>query len=457
MVHKASLRLLLLASITLSGLAEASIVRMDISWGGRPSEAVYVELHDSEAPVTVANFKAYIDSGGVRRYDGSFLHRSVPGFVIQGGGYAYDPALGDFGASSAPHIPVDDPIVNEFSASRSNVRGTIAMAKLGGDPDSATSEWFFNLADNSGNLDSQNGGFTVFGRVLGDGMNVIDAIAALDRSNLGGAFSALPLDRADPADPVTTSTLVVIERMVIDPPEQPFADIDADGIPDSVEAAAPNGGDGNNDGIPDAEQENVASLLDPAGQYITVESDPGTRLVNVRSTTIPSNVALPTALAGGSLRFTGHLHSFTIEDVPPGGTAKAVLYLSNNQANTYFKYNPVAFLGNWFRFDYNPRTGIGAVFEGNQITLHFKDGAAGDLDGLANGIIVDPGGPAILTPDDIESSGGGGCSLSEVAGSNPQKPVDLILLLVGLLAMAGLRARLPRRCTHRTPSGFSSQ
>ena len=72
------------------------------------------------------------------------------------------------------------------------------MAKLGDDPDSATSQWFFNLRDNL-SLDTQNGGFTVFGQVIGDSMNVVDEIADLpvyDRSDLGSAFGELPFRAA---------------------------------------------------------------------------------------------------------------------------------------------------------------------------------------------------------------------------------------------------------------------
>lgn len=189
---KFSFGLLLLAS---TNPATATVVRMEFQIGNGTPQNVYVELFDNDTPVTVTNFLRYVDDGaGNHRYQGTFIHRSVAGFVIQGGGFAYDPGLGEFSATSAPHIAEDAPIVNEFL--HSNARGTLAMAKVAGDPNSATSEWFFNLANNGGspnNLDSQNGGFTVFGQVLGGGMSVVDSIAALGVFNLGSAFTQLPL------------------------------------------------------------------------------------------------------------------------------------------------------------------------------------------------------------------------------------------------------------------------
>lgn len=132
-----------------------------------------VELYDTAAPITVANFLNYVVAGA---YENSFVHRSAPGFVIQGGGFTYDVPQRE--PVNFPAIPTNPPIVNEFDPSRSNIRGTIAMAKTS-DPNSATSQFFFNLADNSTWLDDPNnsGGFAVFGHVLGDGMDVVDAIA----------------------------------------------------------------------------------------------------------------------------------------------------------------------------------------------------------------------------------------------------------------------------------------
>jgi cyclophilin family peptidyl-prolyl cis-trans isomerase len=148
------------------------------------------------APLTTKNLQDYITAN---RYNKTFLHRSVPGFVLQGGGFnlAQTPTGNQISAvSTFPAVP------NEFSAGRSNLRGTIAMAKLGTNPNSATSQWFWSLADNSAILNPQNGGFTVFGRVLGaTDLATLDAMAAVPvvnaSSTLGGVFNELPLSKGE--------------------------------------------------------------------------------------------------------------------------------------------------------------------------------------------------------------------------------------------------------------------
>jgi cyclophilin family peptidyl-prolyl cis-trans isomerase len=174
--------------------AFASNVTMQTPFG-----PVEIELYDEATPQTVANFLKYVNKGA---YVNSFIHRSVLDFVVQGGGYTY------VGPGAEP-IPTDAPVKNEPGLP--NVRGTIAMAKQPGDPDSATSQWFFNLEDNSSELDATNGGYTVFGQVTGDGMKVIDRIADLTVYNAGGPFAELPLIDYQQGDPVTTDNLVMIE------------------------------------------------------------------------------------------------------------------------------------------------------------------------------------------------------------------------------------------------------
>lgn len=162
----------------------------DNSLGGGVSNVLLFDQPGAGAPVTVNNFLNYVNDGD---YINSIIHRSVPGFVIQGGGFTFKDLMPDL-------IPTDPPIVNEFNSQRSNTRGTIAMAKVGNDPNSATSQWFFNLADNSANLDNQNGGFTVFGEVLSQGdLAPIDAIASLPVEDVSGflnqpALSDVPVN-----------------------------------------------------------------------------------------------------------------------------------------------------------------------------------------------------------------------------------------------------------------------
>ena len=163
-----------------------------------------MELFDNIAPVTVNNFLNYVRSG---RYNGTVVHRSEPGFVIQGGWLRFDEAAFNFVT-----VNTDPNIANEFMLS--NTRGTLAMAKVGGDPNSANSQWFINLANNSF-LDSDNGGFTVFGRVMENGMAVVDAIAQLPRAIIA-ANSPFPVINFNGVT-LTNSNLVNVSMAVLAP------------------------------------------------------------------------------------------------------------------------------------------------------------------------------------------------------------------------------------------------
>lgn len=164
---------------------------------------INVELFDKDTPITVANFYEYVTSN---RYDNTFFHRLDDDFVLQGGGFSFNDATNTF-----PEVETDPMIQNEFSATRSNLASTIAMAKQPGNANSATNQFFFNLGNNSSNLDNQNGGFTVFGRIVGSTQTptsivtdqvLLDLIGpggqsnttVSDRSSTNSAFDDLPLD-----------------------------------------------------------------------------------------------------------------------------------------------------------------------------------------------------------------------------------------------------------------------
>ena len=138
-----------------------------------------VELFEKEAPVTVANFLRYVDDGF---FDGCIFHRIVPGFVIQGGGLTKD-----FASKKTR-----DAIANEAKNGLKNSRGSLSMARTS-DVNSATSQFFVNLADNAF-LDHgpRDFGYAVFGRVT-DGMDVIDKIARVKTGTRKG-YQDAPLE-----------------------------------------------------------------------------------------------------------------------------------------------------------------------------------------------------------------------------------------------------------------------
>ena len=185
---------LIACTVAFPNQSQATTVRFSTNVG-----SFDVALFDEAAPITVANFLDYVNSGV---YDNSIIHRSVPSFVIQGGGYGTDLSA----------LPANDPIINESSIS--NTRGTIAMARTQ-DPDSATNQWFFNVVDNDF-LDDQSGGFAVFGEVLGDGMSVISDINDLSRNSENGSpFFDLPT--LEPNLGTSPENLVVIESIAVVP------------------------------------------------------------------------------------------------------------------------------------------------------------------------------------------------------------------------------------------------
>ena len=124
---------------------------------------IVIEFYPQRAPLTVKNFRRYLSEGF---YDGTVFHRVIPGFVIQGGGFAADMT------QKSNHAPIR----NEASNGLRNERGALSMARTN-DPHSATSQFFINLTDNA-SLDpsGRNAGYAVFAKVV-SGMEVVDLIA----------------------------------------------------------------------------------------------------------------------------------------------------------------------------------------------------------------------------------------------------------------------------------------
>lgn len=145
---------------------------------------IVLELDADAAPKSVANFLRYVDEG---HYDGTIFHRVIDGFMIQGGGFDQE----------MNKLPTHEPIANEADNGLKNDRGTIAMARTA-DPDSATSQFFINTVDNAPlnhtSKDVRGWGYAVFGKVV-EGMDVVDAIAAVSTTRSGGMADV-------PAEPV---------------------------------------------------------------------------------------------------------------------------------------------------------------------------------------------------------------------------------------------------------------
>ena len=135
---------------------------------------IRVELDDEKAPETVKNFLTNVENG---HYDGTIFHRVIPNFMIQGGGFT--PDMKEKSGQRAP-------IKNESSNGLKNESGTLAMARTSA-PDSATSQFFINVADNAF-LDKEKAadkvGYAVFGKVV-EGMDVVKKIEKVATTTKG--------------------------------------------------------------------------------------------------------------------------------------------------------------------------------------------------------------------------------------------------------------------------------
>ena len=174
----------------------------------------------------------------------------------------------------------------------------------------------------------------------------------------------------------------------------PSADGDDDGQTSETENAAPNNGDGNNDGIPDSQQANVTSLPNSSnGEYLTLATPNGTELADVAAIDNPAPGTEPEGA-----EFPAGFIEFGINGLANGAATTVEIFLEGGvTAETYYKYGPTSNnpADHWYEFLYDGTTGAEILVD--KIVLHFVDGERGDGDLTANGTITDPGAPAILT------------------------------------------------------------
>jgi len=179
------------------------VAAMEVEWtdnsGGTQSGVIYIELFEDKVPITAGNFRKLAEQGN---YDDCAFHRIIDGFMIQGGDFTNGDGTG--GRAAEYHKGYGDPddpmtwvIPDEFHESLSNVRGTISMANAG--PDTGGSQFFINQVNNT-RLDYNKSPYTskhaVFGKVLGDGMTIVDAIAKVTTTG--------------PLNPVTIKSVTIL-------------------------------------------------------------------------------------------------------------------------------------------------------------------------------------------------------------------------------------------------------
>ena len=200
-----------------------------------------------------------------------------------------------------------------------------------------------------------------------------------------------------------------------------------------MEDGGPNNGDGNNDGIPDNQQDNVTSLPNAVDErYVTLSSPEETNLAAVQAGDNPSPDNAPPGVD-----FPVGFFEFTVQGVIPGGSTTVTLFLPPGAtANTYYKFGstPDNATPHWYEFLFDGTTG--AEIFADRILLHFVDGQRGDDDLIANGEVLDWGGPGART---VKPVGG------YVAPVNKLELLGSWIMLAALAAVGAIGAALLRR------------
>lgn len=247
-----------------------------------------VELFNSVTPQTVSNFLHYVNTGA---YTDSIFHRAIPGFVLQGGGFTTSSSSYS-NVSQFSTIATQGPIASE--AGIPNTLGTLAMALSTG-PDSATDQWYINLADNSGLDGSGSGGpYTVFGKVIGDGMTIVDKMASLPTQNLGGALTNLPVDSAH-GNQLAEITSIIVDAGITG---MAFNDVNLNGVLDPGETGLAGQTiyiDANNNGVLDSGE--ASTMTDANGFYSFAAVTPGSYTVREA---VPANHGLTITTPAGN-------------------------------------------------------------------------------------------------------------------------------------------------------------
>lgn len=191
---------LTLSLLSLSGPSYANDLNKTYATLSTSKGDIKIELYTNKTPKTVANFIQYAESNF---YNGTIFHRVIPGFMIQGGG---------FGPTLVKKMTKQS-IINEANPFIPNRRGTIAMARTT-DPDSATSQFFINVANNTSlNKSSRDAGYAVFGKVI-EGMIVADQISSTTTGSQGHM-------RDVPIKPITINAITIQTPYKISPEAKP--------------------------------------------------------------------------------------------------------------------------------------------------------------------------------------------------------------------------------------------